>query len=98
VDHLVMTVDGFNPSKATELYPALRQLDQQSVESALSVVQGILPQRILGTTLTQHPQLLSTDMTAWVDFLTAFGFDEAHIQELLRCCPEVFYNSNIFQV
>lgn len=98
VDHLVMTVDGFNAAKATASYPALKQLDQESVEPALGVVQGILPARILGNMLTAHPQLLSVDMTAWVEFLTAFGFDESNIQELLRSSPEVFYNSNVFQV
>jgi hypothetical protein len=93
-----MTVDGFNAAQATERYPNLKQLQQDSVEPALGVVQGILPQRILGTILTQHPQLLSVDMTAWVDFLSAFGFDESSVQELLRSSPEVFYNSNVFQV
>lgn len=93
-----MTVDGFNAAKATERYPTLKQLQQDSVEPALGVVQGILPQRILGTILTQHPQLLSVDMTAWVDFLSAFGFDGSSIQELLRSSPEVFYNSNVYQV
>jgi len=98
VDHLILTVDGFNAAKATELYPTLKQMEQASVEPSLDVVQNILPQRILGTTLTQHPQLLSVDMSAWIEFLEAFGFEESAIQELLRSSPEVFYNSNVFQV
>lgn len=93
-----MTVDGFNAAKATEVYPTLKQLEQAAVQPSLDVVQNILPQRILGTMLTQHPQLLSVDMQAWIEFLEAFGFEESAIQELLRSSPEVFYNSNVFQV
>lgn len=98
VDHLVMTVDGFNAAQATATYPPLTQLSQESVKPALGVVQDILPARILGTILTQHPQLLAVDLTAWVEFLTAFGFDQPAIQELLRSSPEAFYNSDVFQV
>lgn len=98
VDHLVMTVDGFNAAKATATYPPLTQLSQESVKPALGVVQDILPARILGTILTQHPQLLAVDLTSWVEFLTAFGFDQPAIQELLRSSPEAFYKSNVFQV
>jgi hypothetical protein len=98
VDHLVMTVDGFNASKAVERYPSLQQMQQESVVPALQVVQSILPQRILGNMLTQHPQLLSVDMAAWVDFLSAFGFEPLQVQELLRSTPDAFYNSNVFQV
>lgn len=93
-----MTVDGFEAAQATAAYPPLTQLTQESVGPALGVVQDILPARILGTILTQHPQLLAVDLTAWVDFLTAFGFDQPAIQELLRSSPEAFYNSNVFQV
>lgn len=98
MDHLIMTVDGFNASKATELYPTLKQLQQDTVEPSLGVVGKILPQRILGTMLTQHPQLLSVDMEAWVDFLQAYGFDDSAMASLLRSSPEVFYKSNVFQV
>lgn len=98
IDHLVLTVDGFNAAKATATYPPLKQLQQETVEPSLAVIQDILPQRILGSTLTQHPQLLETDMAAWLEFLIAFGFDASIIQELLRSCPEVFYKSNVFQV
>lgn len=92
-----MTVDGFNASQATTTYPPLTQLSQESVEAALGVVQDILPSRIQGTILTQHPQLLAEDLAAKVEFLTAFGFEQPAIQELLRSSPEAFYNSNIFQ-
>lgn len=98
VDHLVMTVDGFNAAKATELYPQLKSLEAESVQPALQTVQSILPARIQGSMLTQHPQLLGVGMAAWLEFLTAFGFEEASIQELLRSSPEVFYKSNVFEV
>jgi hypothetical protein len=62
------------------------------------VVQDILPSRIQGTILTQHPQLLAVDLPSWLEFLTAFGFEQPAIQELLRSSPEAFYNSNVFQV
>jgi hypothetical protein len=60
-----MTVDGFNATTATDLYPELQQLQQESVERSLGVVQSVLPQRIVGSTLTLHPQLLGIDMVSW---------------------------------
>jgi hypothetical protein len=94
----VLEVDGFAADRAAQRFPELAQLDQASVQASLSELQQLLPARILGSTLSNHPQLLAEDMAAWREFLDAFGFTQQQMQELLRSCPEAFHQSNVFQV
>lgn len=99
VDHLVLHVDGFNATKAAEVYGQLPKLDlDEFTLSNFGIVQSRVPARIQGQLFTNHPQLLQADMQAWLDFLQSFGFQENQIADILRTSPDVFYTSNIFQV
>uniref|UniRef100_A0A383WAT8 Uncharacterized protein n=1 Tax=Tetradesmus obliquus TaxID=3088 RepID=A0A383WAT8_TETOB len=93
-----MNVDGFNATQAAAAYPPLAQMEMEEFAlSNLVVIQSLIPARIQGQLFTHHPQLLETDMQAWLDFLQSFGLQEQQIGDILRSSPELFYSSNIFQ-
>lgn len=100
VSYLIDNVDGFVAQQATSVYPQLAELEYDAlVEQNMAVIDSLVPARIQGQLFSAHPQLLAdTDMQSWLAFLTSFGFDQSDIADVLRATPEVFHQSNVYQV